>query len=70
MFRIASRISLVAASSLGKSPRVLIILRSRALMLSIALAVYTAFRTAGGNTKNGITLSHARRRDATTVGNF
>jgi hypothetical protein len=45
-------------------------LRSRALMLSIALAVYTAFRTAGGNTKNGITLSHARRRDATTVGNF
>ena len=33
----ASQIILLAASSLGKCPRVLMILRSRALMLSIAL---------------------------------
>ena len=37
--RRASQISLDAASSLGKCPRVLMILRSRALMLSMALVV-------------------------------
>ena len=39
MFLRASQISLLAASSLGKCPRVLMILRSWALMLSIALVV-------------------------------
>ena len=37
MLRSASQISLVAASSLGKWPRVLMILRSRAFTLSMAL---------------------------------
>src|SRR5271165_6920294 len=39
ILRKANQISLLAASSLGKCPRVLMILRSRALTLSIALVV-------------------------------
>ena len=39
IFRSAIQINLVAASSLGKWPRVLMILRSRAFTLSIALVV-------------------------------
>jgi hypothetical protein len=39
MLRSASQISLVAASSLGKWPQVLMILRSYALTLSMALVV-------------------------------
>jgi len=41
------------------------ILRSRALMFSMALVMQTTWRTAGGNAKNGITLSHARRHEVT-----
>lgn len=37
MFRSANQISLVAVSSLGKCPRVLMIFRSLALTLSMAL---------------------------------
>ena len=70
MLRSASQISLVAASSLGKFPRVLMILRNRAWVLSMAFVVYTKRRTAGGNAKNGITRSQARRQAATTVGNL
>ena len=39
MLRSASQISLVAASSVGKWPRVLMILRTRAFRLSMALVV-------------------------------
>lgn len=39
MLRSASQISLVAASSLGKWPQLLMILRSYALTLSMALVV-------------------------------
>ena len=39
MFLRASQMSLVAAASLGKWPRVLMILRSLALTLSMALVV-------------------------------
>ncbi|KPX93821.1 Unknown protein sequence [Pseudomonas amygdali pv. mori] len=40
MARNPSHISFVAASSVGKCPRVLMILRNWALMLSMALVVY------------------------------
>ncbi len=39
MLRKVSQISLVAVSPLGKCPRVVMILRSRALTLSMALVV-------------------------------
>ncbi len=58
----------VAASSVGKWPRVLMILRSCALMFSMAFVVQITLRTAGGNAKNGITRSQALRQAAHTVG--
>src|SRR5580658_4204392 len=67
---IASQISLFAASSVGKCPRVLMILRSLAFTLSIALVVYITRLIAGGKVKKGITCVQARRQAATTVGNF
>ena len=70
MLRSASQISLLAASSEGKWPRVLMILRSCAFTLSIELVAQITRRTAGGKAKNGITFDHARRQEATTVGNF
>ena len=54
----------------AKCPRVLMILRSWLCRLSMALVVYTTRRTAGGNAKNGITRSQARRQEAVTVGYF
>lgn len=44
MFRRASQINFVAASSLGKWPRDLMILRSLALMLSMALSMGSSSR--------------------------
>ena len=68
MFFSAIPINVVAASSLRKCPRVLMILRNRALTLSIAFVVQITRRTAGGKAKNGITRSHARRQSAAIVG--
>ena len=53
--RSASQSNLIAASSLGKCPRVLMIFRSCICRLSMALVVYMIRRTAGGKAKNGIT---------------
>ena len=68
--RSACLFSGMAASTLGKCPRVLMILGSRAFTLSIALVVQITRRTSGGKAKNGITLSRTLRQDATTVGNL
>jgi hypothetical protein len=45
MLRKASQISLLAVSSFGKCPRVLMILRRQALTLPIALAAAGALRS-------------------------
>ncbi len=70
LLRSASQISLMAASSFGKCPRVLMIFRSCAWTLSSAFVVTSTCRMSGGNAKNGITCDQARRQAATTVGNF
>ena len=59
MLRSASQISLLAASSLGKCPRVLMILRSRAFRLSIAFVVQITLRTAGGQRRPRATAAKA-----------
>ena len=53
---------LVAASSVGNEPRVLIDLRITRFMISMAFVVYMIFRIAGSKAKNGITSCHARRQ--------
>src|SRR5258706_10389303 len=68
ILRRASQSSLLAASSLGKWPRVLMILRSRACTLSKAFVVYRIRRTAGGKAKKGMTCDQARRHKLTTAG--
>ena len=68
--RSTSQMSLVAASSLGKWPRILTALRTWALRLSIALVMYRIFLTSGANAKNGMTCSQLRRRGARAAGGF
>lgn len=60
---------LLAASSLGKWRRVLMIFRMLRCRLSSALVVYMTRRTSGGNAKKGITWGHAARHTLTTIGN-
>ncbi|KVN36023.1 hypothetical protein WJ63_01575 [Burkholderia pyrrocinia] len=68
--RSASQISLSAASSDGKWPRALMILRSCMCSDSIALVVYTIFRISGAKAKNGMTCSQARRQNIAIGGYF
>ncbi len=58
----------MAASSVGKWPRALMILRNCMFKLSIALVVQITRLMSGGNTKNGVTFSQARCQAATIVG--
>ncbi len=62
ILRSASQMSFVAASSVGKCPRILMILRSCELIFSMAFVVYITLRMSGGNAKNGITRSEALRQ--------
>ena len=69
-FRIARYISLVAASSVGNEPHVLIDLRITRFRLSIAFVVYMILQIAGSKAKNGITSYHARRQAGTMEAYF
>lgn len=68
--RIARYMGFGAASSFGKLARVFVVFLVTRFKLSIAFVVEMTLRTAGGNAKNAMTSSHARRQLGAIEGHF